>query len=156
MRSLAQDLGVTTATIRRALAARYTEPVVKARLAAARIEGGHAMSDRAIERAQNITDKDDAAAARVEVGAFQWTAERWNRDQYGQRPQTAVQVNMGLGALHLEALRRRAAADRALEALPAEVISITDGDASAPELADTPARSLEAGNRADTLVSDEG
>jgi hypothetical protein len=151
---------VTSGTLRRALELKFGAPEVKARFAAARLEGGHSMNDRAIERSQNVEDKDDAAGARVEVSAYQFTAKTWNREQYGDRaPQQGVQVTVSLGSMHLDALRRRAAADRALEALPAEVISITDGDASTPDDSHPARAFLKAGeteNRADTPVRDEG
>lgn len=159
LRALAKELDVTSGTLRLALERRFGRAEVKTRIAAARIEGGHSMNDKAIERSQNISDKEDAAGARVEVGAYQFTAKTWNREQYGDRQTNAVQVNLGLPALHLDALRRRAAADRAaLPVLPAEVISITDGESSVPP-ADAPAgvfpSAPESPIRADTLVRDE-
>lgn len=78
------------------------------RIDAARAEGADALADRSLEVAQEpVLDSASAARQRNEIGALQWLAEGYNRQRYGSA-KAAVNVNVAVGALHLDALRARA------------------------------------------------
>jgi hypothetical protein len=74
------------------------------RLKNARARGANAV----VEDAQAIVDEPAADQVAVSQAASRarvrlWTAERWNRDEYGKSPE--VQVAISAGSLHLEAMR---------------------------------------------------
>lgn len=73
-----------------------------------------AMAD--VEDAKDIADKETdwhmAGVVRERVKIRTWTAERWNRQIFGNQPQT---VQIHIGQLHLNALRHREVPDGGLE-----------------------------------------
>lgn len=97
-------------------------PARKAAMTEARKEGAGAMVDKALAMLDDAGNDDNRellnankarADVRLKVAAF------WDRSTYGQN-QGAVNVQVNLGAMHLDALRARAAV-RATLAAPAVV-----------------------------------
>lgn len=88
-------------------------------LKAARKEGGHALADESIEIV------DEAAESREEVARNKVRAEQrlkiagfWNRQEYGVQDKNSVNLNLNLGQLHLDELRRRELPSRTEPILP--------------------------------------
>jgi len=73
----------------------------RARGSAALVESTHVIADEV------VTSSEDAARARNRIGTRQWAAERFDRGTFGQQrgPMVAVQINMG--QLHIDAMRKR-------------------------------------------------
>jgi hypothetical protein len=104
---------------------RITFPDATARLDAARIEGSKA----AVEDVDGIADEAvadaaQASRARNRMAARQYRAEVWDRSLRDKGP--AVQVNLSVGEMRLEALRMRDSV-----ATPTQQLGV----ASAPQLA---------------------
>jgi hypothetical protein len=83
------------------------EPTAKEQIAAARREAAYVLLDDALR----ISDEPAEDSASVQRNRLRSdvrlrTAALWNRDELGDR--AGVTVNLDLGALHLDALRRRA------------------------------------------------
>jgi hypothetical protein len=77
-----------------------------ARLDAARREGAHALADEMTHIADTAeATAGGAAKARVQIGTRQWLAERFAPDRFGQKA-NAVQLNVSIGSLMLDALRQ--------------------------------------------------
>ena len=87
-------------------------PDATQRLAEARREGAHLLGERSVEVGNERADTSaDVGRLRVKSGALQWLAGGWNRDAYGNgRVNPSVQLNLNVGALHLDALRARSIA----------------------------------------------
>lgn len=82
------------------------DPDHKARIAAARKEAAHVILDEALEIADRQVENESSASvqrARLQADTRVRLAALWNREAYGAQ-QGQIQVN--LGALHLEALRQ--------------------------------------------------
>lgn len=69
----------------------------------ARALAAHALVDEALEIADNA-DPEYVQKAKLQVQTRQWTAERWNRKDYGQ---AKAEVAISISGLHIEALKRR-------------------------------------------------
>lgn len=129
----------------RASVGRYLEslaPDAARRLETARRAGAHALVDDALEivdATEGEESREAIASAKLRADQRTWTAERWNRDDLGQRQTT--QVNVTIAALHIDALRRRATATatiaetdtRALPASEAEDVTIEESAQSGTE-----------------------
>lgn len=100
--AIASDLGVSPQAISNQLA---SDPDYQAAISAsldARLD------QREIELEQ-ATDGLGVARARELLSHARWRAERLNPARYGQRPTTAVQINMGAQGMSDDDLRRIAA-----------------------------------------------
>ena len=77
----------------------------------ARASKASILADETIEIADSGVDASapDAARDKLRIQARQWLASRWDRQQYGDRHDGAVTINVQ--SLHLDALRRRASAE---------------------------------------------
>ena len=71
--------------------------------ARARALAAHDLVDEALEIADNA-DPEEIQKAKLRVQTRQWTAERWNRKDYGQ---AKAEVAISISGLHIEALKRR-------------------------------------------------
>ena len=71
--------------------------------ARARARAAHDLVDEALEIADNA-DPEEIQKAKLRVQTRQWTAERWNRKDYGQ---AKAEVAISISGLHIEALKRR-------------------------------------------------
>ena len=83
------------------------EPSAKDQIAAARREAAYVLLDDALKISDEAAD--DSASVqrnRLRSDVRLRTAALWNRDELGDR--AGVTVNLNLGALHLDALRKRA------------------------------------------------
>lgn len=95
------------------------------RLTRARARGAHAM----VETAVQINDdggetREELQHAKMRSDVRLWIAERWNRDELGAR--NGPQINVSIGALHLDALRVREVGTAVAAALPAPSVIATD------------------------------
>jgi hypothetical protein len=79
----------------------HCTPDAAARLAHARLIGGHGLLEDALAIADR-TKTEDVPKARLRVQARQWAAERWSPEL---APQKGVSVTLNVGSLHLDALR---------------------------------------------------
>lgn len=98
----------------------------RAAFSRAREVGAHQLAEESIELADNATPE-DAHVAGLQVKTRQWVAERWNRRDFGN-DRSAVQLNVSIGSLMLEALRQPAIVEPtaigSAIAEPADVLSI--------------------------------
>lgn len=79
----------------------------EARIQAARSKGAFAIADSTAEIAdEEVATKEDAARARNRIGARQWMAEKFNREQFGA-PKPGTSISISLPGSHLNALRLR-------------------------------------------------
>lgn len=69
----------------------------------ARARAAHALVDEALAIA-DAADPEYVQKAKLQVQTRQWTAERWNRKDYGQ---AKAEVAISISGLHIEALKRR-------------------------------------------------
>jgi hypothetical protein len=67
------------------------------------VRAAHDLVDEALEIADNA-DPEYVQKAKLQVQTRQWTAERWNRKDYGQ---AKAEVAISISGLHIEALKRR-------------------------------------------------
>ena len=86
----------------------------------ARAKSATVLAESTIQIADNgaAESAPDPARDKLRIQARQWLAARWDRHQYGDRQDTGVTINVQ--SLHLDALRRRPAADAPLH-IDAEV-----------------------------------
>lgn len=91
------------------------------RLTRARSLSAFGMVEKALEIADKVKE-DTVQMSRLQVQALQWTAERFNREQLGQK--SGVSVTITTGSLHLAAL----------QAPTARVTAIVTGSPSTPLL----------------------
>ena len=119
--AISHDLGeqIGQGVIERALVLKYGEAPVAERLAAARKVASHVLAEQALELVDNVEpDRDAIAKVKEQVAQRNWTAARWNREQYGDKSAPEVNVNVNnltLGQDHLAALRRRTVTARVVE-----------------------------------------
>lgn len=116
--------------ISRYLSRTFGKENVSPRLADARARGAHRMVDQTLDLADKATE-DDVQVKRLQVATLQWTAEAWNRTDYGK--QRGPVVNVSIAELHLEALKAVNAKHSALPAaiaVDAEVLSIEESTTS--------------------------
>jgi hypothetical protein len=96
------------------------------RLKRARERGAERMVDKALDVADKA-DEDNVQVSRLQVATLQWTAERWNRDQFASNAKGSVTIN--IGQLSLEAMRAPLPAQLLIDptiAVDAEIVSIED------------------------------
>lgn len=116
----------------RASVTRYLEslaPDAARRLDAARRKGAHGLVDDALEivdATEGEESREAIASAKLRADTRLWAAERWNRDDLGQR-QTA-NVNVTVGVLHIDALRRRSTATAAIAEPSAPALPAVDAE----------------------------
>jgi hypothetical protein len=82
------------------------DPAHKARIAAARKEAAHAILDEALEIADRQVENESSASvqrARLQADTRVRLAALWNKEVYGTQQ---AQVQVGIGALYLDALRQ--------------------------------------------------
>ncbi len=108
--SLADDLGkslgynVGREWISLMLRREFGEDAASLRLSNARAHASHVMAEDALGISDDVVkSSEDASRNGLRVRARQWTAERWNRTQYGS--QSVTNVSISLGGLHLTALQ---------------------------------------------------
>ena len=84
-----------------------------ARITAAHKAGAHTMVEEQFERLEEMCNgtpgKEEIAFENLRTGNTQWIASKKNRDDFGDRP--AVALNLSLGSVHLDVLRRLSAED---------------------------------------------
>jgi hypothetical protein len=98
--------GLASSAIRKLLCAKYSEDQVNTRLDNARRGRAETLVESALDDALQVKpDRDAIARLRVLNDARYWTAERDNRERFGQPKQQAVVIN--IGSLHLDAMRQR-------------------------------------------------
>lgn len=73
----------------------------------ARARAAHVLVDEALQIADEADEENPVAIqkAKLRTQVRQWTAERWNKKDYGA---AKAEVNISLTSLHFDALRRRA------------------------------------------------
>lgn len=82
----------------------FGEDEATARLANARAHASHTLAEAAIGLSDAPAETSvDVARNGLRARSRQWTAERWNRAQYGNQQQTNVSIS--LHSLHLTALQ---------------------------------------------------
>jgi hypothetical protein len=118
---------VSSATINRALGMESGDDnAVQSALSSARKLGATASVEEARQIADDVElDKDHIAKAKLRSEIRTWTAERFNREQFGATKAQPVAIN--IGTLHIDALR----------------LVNTDEDDSAPRLAPAPNDAVE-------------
>lgn len=79
------------------------DPARREALRRARETAASALADQALTIA-DTTDAQNVQVAKLRIETRRWLASRMDPEQYGERPTTAVQVN--IGALHLDSLRK--------------------------------------------------
>lgn len=125
---------ITRDTLRRAIYALDTEANVNERLQVARQAGAMILAEEAKSIADDVEAKrDEIAKARLQVDTRQWLAGKFDRAQFGD--QKGVNVNVNIGQLHLDSMRRVNAERRV--PLPGLVgPAIPDGVAEVVEILD--------------------
>jgi hypothetical protein len=111
------------------------------RVTDARVRAADAKAEHVVESAETLVrnvrlglaDRDDIAATRHEAETQRWIAGVWNRDKYGQ--QTAAQVTVNVGAIHLDSLRQ---APAVAAARPPELAAFDVVDVEAREVEPAP------------------
>jgi hypothetical protein len=103
-------------------------PGMKDRLAEARLGRAEKYADEALEIADSVPEESNAInKAKIRIDARKWLAGVDNPEKYGQKP---AQVNVSIGGLHLDALRRvqsdLAKAISAPDVIDAEAEDVTD------------------------------
>lgn len=102
-------------TVMRYLNQRFGEDHVEQRLQRARLQGSHAVAEKALALTDGlirtdgdgnplIASRDETQAVTLQVRTRQWIAERWNPPAYGDQSK-AAHVTVNLNNLHLDALR---------------------------------------------------
>ena len=114
-REIWESLGVTQSAWRKWKGDGGDAIVARARAARADL-----LAQESLTIADSVEERNEAVAkARLRIDTRKWISGAWDRDTYGQSaPQANVQVN--LGALHLDALRQQDPAPIEGEARPAE------------------------------------
>ena len=128
--------GVTMGKIAENLAQEMNEPVsrsffswhinnatpdAKERIKAARKEATHVWAEQALDIAERpATTTADVQQARLQIETRRWLTAIFNREEFSEKQQH--EVTFDLGALHLAALRARAARPQ-LQSVPAEIIT---------------------------------
>jgi hypothetical protein len=83
-------------------------PNGRERVKAARHSAADVLAEEALAISNRpVSSTAEASQARLQVDVRKWLAGVQNRDDYGDKPQ--VQVTLDIGALHLSTLRKRAA-----------------------------------------------
>jgi hypothetical protein len=122
-------------TVRRAICLGEDDNIVEQRLRQARAEGAAVMAEEARCIVDSVSENRDAIAkAKLRADIRTWIASKWNREQYGEAKQSAVQITVQ--QLHLEALRQRAPSPEKMPRIPtaaARVIEIQDNETSTGE-----------------------
>lgn len=121
LKSIAEDIGAelgivfVPAVLQRWLCA---TPAGKAAYLEARKAASHVWADEAKQIADDVDeDRDAIAKARLQIDQRNLLASKYNRETFGNdAAQVNVQINMG--QLHLDALRRRAVAVPVQQPLP--------------------------------------
>jgi len=108
------DTSISGAMLARYLDKTFGADEVERRLVLARKRGARLMNDEALSIADGVKHKDDVPAARLQVSTRNWTAERWNREAFGQSRGDTFNV-LTVGQLHLAALQ--AVAQRRLDVI---------------------------------------
>lgn len=91
----------------------------------ARTRAAHALVDEALQIADEA-DEENALAiqkAKLRTQVRQWTAERWNKKDYGA---AKAEVNISITGMHLEALRHRTVDVEAVEVPEPRLLPPTD------------------------------
>lgn len=102
MQSIATDFGCSRVLLSRLVDA---DPEVRKAVAAARLLRAEKWADETLEIADSVLpDKDEVARAKVRIETRKWLAAVDDPERYGRTAQT--QVNLSIGELHLNALRR--------------------------------------------------
>lgn len=86
--------------------------------ARARASAAHTLATEAIEIADEADEENPVAIqkAKLRTQVRQWTAERWNKKDYGA---AKAEVNVSITGLHFEALRARTVApDDVIDVVP--------------------------------------
>ena len=108
-------------------------PEAPRRLQEARRHGAHLLVEEAVDISDDTVESAaEAAQARNRMSSRHWMAERYNRDELGGSKAPAVQVNLGVGDLHLAALRARAFTSLPDQAVSAEVLPPATEPATLP------------------------
>jgi hypothetical protein len=96
----------------------------KERIKAARKEATHVWAEQALNIAERpATTTADVQQARLQIETRRWLAGIFNREEFSEKQQH--EVTLDLGQLHLAALRARAADHAQLRPLPAEIVSVS-------------------------------
>jgi hypothetical protein len=91
--------------LRSLLDATYGRDNVSTALYDAREDGATALAEESLHIADNVLpDKDHVAKARLRIDQRNWLAERYNRRQFGQRPDVAITAQINIANLHKSAL----------------------------------------------------
>jgi hypothetical protein len=93
------------------------------------------------DEAQHAVSAHEVAAAKLRIETRRHLAGVWNRDQYGEQKGPQVQVN--IGALHLDALRQAASVVEAVEIAPEAPRLSAAAYASEGGILDVQARTVE-------------
>jgi len=131
LRDLCAELDVSTGLLQDYLRSTFGAEQVRETLARAREAGAHQLAEEVVEKADAATDKDDVPAARLQVDARKWLAEKWNRREFGTDKGTTV--NLSIGSLMLEALQAPVPARPVIASViaeDAEVVSIEPATSS--------------------------
>ena len=85
-----------------------SSPEWRAELAAARKDAADALVEQAVVLVDGASeDRDSIAKAKAQADLRQWLASKYNRPMYGNDAAANVQVQVNMGDMHLDALRRR-------------------------------------------------
>ena len=88
-------------------------------LAEARKDGAHAIADESIEIVdEEVESREEVARNKVRADQRLKLAGFWNRQEYGVQDKNSVNLNLNLGQLHLDELRRRELPSRTEPILP--------------------------------------
>ena len=101
-------------TMMRTLYREFGETNVNTRLEGARLQGAHAMAEKALgvtlklDERESLISREDVARAKLQSDRYAWMAERWNPAAYAEQGKSqGVTINLGLE--HLQAMQRASA-----------------------------------------------
>jgi hypothetical protein len=102
-------------------------PDAKERIKAARKEATHVWAEQTLDIAERpAATTADVQQARLQIETRRWLTAVFNREEFSEKQQH--EVTLDLGALHLAALRARAARPQ-LQPLPVEIVSASTAPA---------------------------
>lgn len=99
-------------------------PDAKERIKAARKEATHVWAEQTLDIAERpASTTTEVQQARLQIETRRWLAGIFNREEFSEKQQH--EVTLDLGQLHLAALRARAAQHAQVQRVPVEVVSTT-------------------------------
>jgi len=117
-------------------------PDFKEAMEQARIDRAEVYHDKALEVAENVTDKEDVPAARLKIDTYKWAAEKGDKSRYGTS-KIDIDVNQRDIVVIDTGIDRSKTYDEPIDGQFVEVSQEEGGESSATEGASEASRLLE-------------